>query len=59
MSELRASAQRIAQMGRFPRRPAERLLACEKAAAALDNRPSGSLAGSEPWDDFLRRIGAI
>lgn len=59
MSALRDSAERIAQMDRFPSRPKDRPLAMEKAAARLIGRDTGEAAYKEPWDDFLRRIGVI
>lgn len=59
MSGLREAAERIARMGRFAIPPPERRLECEKAAGRLVTRDSGSAREKEPWDDFLRRIGAI
>ncbi|MCB2051491.1 MAG: hypothetical protein KDE63_08685 [Novosphingobium sp.] len=59
MSDLRESAERIARMGRFPTPADNRKLACEKAVARLQERPIGSLMETEPWDDFLHRIGVI
>lgn len=57
MSGLREAAERVARMGRFAMPPPERKLECEKAAARLVTRDTGSAREKEPWDDFLRRIG--
>ena len=59
MTDLRDAAIRIAGMGRFPQPRADRKLAIEKAADRLANRPTGTLGESEPWDEFLHRIGVI
>lgn len=59
MSGLRKTAERISGMGRLPARRSDHTLAIEKAAARLGDRSGGKHQNSEPWDDFLRRIGAI
>ncbi len=46
-------------MGRFPSFSPERKLLIEKVAARLADKPMGTLRATEPWDDFLRRIGVI
>ena len=59
MSGLRAAAERIERMGRFVAPSPDRRLECEKAAERLVTRESGTGRNTEPWDDFLRRLGLI
>lgn len=59
MSALRERANRIATMGPFRKTSPERKLLIEKVAARLADKPVGTLRATEPWDDFLRRIGVI
>ncbi|WP_311266810.1 EH signature domain-containing protein [Sphingobium sp. WCS2017Hpa-17] len=57
MSGLRETAERLARAGRLPLPPAERKTACERAANRLADRKGKAVGPSEPWEDFLRRLG--
>ena len=59
MTGLLETADRLARMGRLPLPPAERKLACERAADSLAERESRPAGPPESWDDFLRRIGTV
>lgn len=59
MSGLRQTAERVAMAGRYPAPRPDRPLAIERAAARLAAIPTGDACETEPWDDFLRRIGVI
>lgn len=59
MTALRDAAIRIEAMGRFQTPAPDRLLECEKAASRLHTLATGFGRSEEPWDVFLKRIGAI
>lgn len=59
MSGLRQTADRIAAGGRYAAPRPDRRLAIERAAIRLADKPTGDARESEPWDDFIRRIGVI